>query len=139
MDEYKQCFGDSFMSGTFGGPCKTYMECVSGCNCDAACQQGCTLDATCQDCMTNTLTACATSKCSTELQQCSGTGGGGTGGGGTGGTGSGSATCADLSACCSSLSGTDQSTCQQQYDAVKAGGDAACSAILQSYTAGGKC
>ena len=82
MAEYKQCLGDNFMSGTFGGPCKTYMECVVGCNCDATCQQGCTMDASCQSCMTGPLAQCVTSNCSTELQECAGTGGGGTGGGG---------------------------------------------------------
>lgn len=133
MAEYKQCLGDSFMSGTFGGPCKTYMECVSGCNCDATCQQGCTLDQACQDCFTGPLTSCLTSNCSAELQQCAGTGGSGTGGGGGG------ATCADLAACCASLSGADQTTCQQQYDAVKAGGDAACGAVIGAYTSSGKC
>lgn len=132
--EYKQCLGDNFMSADFSGsPCESYMTCVLGCDCDQSCLSNCyaNMPADCKNCMTGPLTSCVSSNCSAELQQCAGTGG--TGGSSSGGT------CADLAACCSSLSGSDQTQCQSTYDSVKAGGDAACGTLLQTYQASGKC
>jgi hypothetical protein len=136
MAEYKQCLGDDFMSGTFGGPCADYMNCVVPCNCDTDCTQACypKMQGACQDCMTGPLASCITSNCMDELQACQGGSTGGTGGGGTTGGG-----CDDLKACCDSLTGADQTQCQSTYDQIKAGGDAACGTLLQTYQASGKC
>ncbi len=133
--EYKDCLGASYKTGSFaGGKCETYMNCVVACNCDTTCTQKCQMDATCQTCMTTTLSGCVTSQCSAELQQCAGTGGAtGTGGASGGGT------CADLAACCASLSGNDKTNCETTYNQIRAGGDSVCNTLLQTYKSSGKC
>ncbi|MCK6535837.1 MAG: hypothetical protein L6Q84_22950 [Polyangiaceae bacterium] len=132
--EYQECLGAGYKSGSFsGGKCETYMNCVTACNCDTTCTSKCTMDSACQGCMTGTLASCTSSKCSAELQQCAGTGGAGSGGASGGGT------CADLEACCNKLSGSDQTNCTTTYNQIKAGGDAACNTLLQTYKSSGKC
>lgn len=132
--EYQECLGAGYKSGSFsGGKCETYMNCVTACNCDTTCTSKCTMDSTCQGCMTGTLASCTTSNCSAELQKCAGTGGAGSGGASGGGT------CADLEACCNKLSGSDQTNCTTTYNQIKAGGDAACNTLLQTYKSSGKC
>ena len=136
---YQECLGSGYKTGSYaGGKCETYMKCVTACNCDTTCTSKCTMDSTCQGCMTGTLASCTTSNCSAELQKCAGTGGAGSGGAGAGGA-SGGGTCADLQACCNKLSGSDKTTCDSAYNGVKAGGDAACNSVLQTYKSSGKC
>jgi hypothetical protein len=42
-------------------------------------------------------------------------------------------TCADFAACCAAKSGSEQTSCQQAYDAIKASGDATCNAAFAGY------
>ena len=43
--EYRQCFGDDYLAGTFGGPCQPLMECAVQCqDCDQPCLQACSED-----------------------------------------------------------------------------------------------
>lgn len=56
-------------------------------------------------------------------------------GGGDGGADAGQS-CSDLSTCCATLSGTDQTQCQQ---VVALGMDNYCAALLSAYQSGGSC
>lgn len=120
--EAKACYGDSYLSGSFGGSCGPYITCTQKCECnDTACFQACasSLDQNCQTCQT-TYGTCINQKC--PAPSCM-----------TGGSGK---TCADLEACCAKIpSGQDKSTCETVYNSVKSQGDATCDAIYQQYAA----
>lgn len=131
--EYKQCLGPDWESGTFGGDCKDLMECASQCtDCDQSCIDACTgkyLAGACQGCFTGPLASCAVGAitggtcqipCGPDL-------------GGTSGA------CADLEACCNSLSAAEQTSCLSTYAQLKVGGDIACSAALSGYKSSGQC
>jgi hypothetical protein len=127
-----------------------YMECAVGCDCDTDCSTDCYNNAgsECNNCLLNTIGGCVISNCLGELQDC-GNGGGGAGGAGNGGAGGGAnggsagaggtATCADLLACCNSLSGDEATACLTNYNSFLAGGDALCGPIVQLYQLGGDC
>lgn len=135
---YSMCYGAGYKTGSFSGPCGTYITCSNACDCtDTACRSKCTLDPTCTSCISMfsscsegcTIPACATSGGT------SGTSGGTSGAsGGTSGTsGTTGKTCADFAACCAAKTGTAQTQCNQAYDAIKANGDATCNAAYSSY------
>src|SRR5690606_28104495 len=98
------------------------------------CDNDCSPDQACLNCLTTTIGGCVSSKCSAELSECSG------------GTPAdidiealGSATCADLEACCNSLSDDQQASCTMQLESVRAGGDLGCSVGYATYKASGLC
>lgn len=113
--EFKECYGSGYQSGSFGGPCGSFISCTNACECDdTACRQKCTTDAACNTC-NQKLGQCITSKCKLPCQ---------------GET----KTCDDLAACCAKLTdATKKSTCQGSYDAVKANGDVGCNSVYQGY------
>lgn len=130
--QYKQCFGDGYASGSFGGACKDLMDCASKCmDCDQACIKACTdqdFVGACKDCVVGPIASCVVDSIT------SGTcklpcGPAATSGG----------ACDDLEACCNSMSGADQTSCLSTASQVKLGGDAACSAVLANYKNGGVC
>ncbi len=146
--DYALCFGSGWQSGNFsGGACAAYVQCEQGCGCTSSCGQSCytSIDSACTGCLSG-LGNCASAKCSTQLNQCTASGSssgsssgstssngssgssGSSGGTGapTGDGGSTGITCAQLSACCSTLSGSAQSGCNA---AVSSKYDAACAAI----------
>jgi len=69
----KTCFGASYASGTFGGSCKTLIDCTMACPCDTtgpACLANCyaaviTTDAVCTACVGSITTCQSTSNCGT--------------------------------------------------------------------------
>lgn len=133
QSEYEMCLGSGYRSGNFSGAvCETFIECSI--SADDQCENDCPLDQACQNCFVSTLGSCVSSKCSAELSECSG-------GANTNVDldGVGTATCADLEACCGSMSGSDASTCQMQLDAVSAGGDLGCSTVYSVYQISGMC
>lgn len=113
--EYKECYGSSYQSGTFEGPCGSYISCANACECDdTACRQKCTPDSACNTC-NQKLAQCITSKCKLPCQ---------------GET----KTCDDLAGCCAKIADAQKkSTCQASYDAVKANGDVGCNSVYQGY------
>ncbi|APR78363.1 Hypothetical protein A7982_03710 [Minicystis rosea] len=131
--EYKQCFGENYASGTFGGACKELMDCSSKCeSCDQTCLQACSnqhFTGACKECITGPIASCAVSAISSGTCKlpCVSVGGG------SGGA------CDDLETCCNSLDADDKTTCLSQYTQVKLGGDFACSAALGTYKSGGLC
>jgi len=126
--QYKQCFGDNFKSGTFGGACGTWITCTQKCGCgDTACAQACGLpDQACQDCEKGFAT-CAQSCAPAVACQTASSSGSTTSSGGTG------KTCADLSKCCPNISDANyKSACTQT---VSSANDQACGAAYSTYQA----
>ena len=67
---------------------------------------------------------------------------GGNSGGATGGAGGGTSngTCADLAQCCAATTDPNKkSTCQTEYDLLKAAGDSTCGYAVNTLRAGGYC
>ena len=136
---FTQCYGAGWKTGSYSGPCATYITCVSGCACgDTGCITNCPRPTTeCSTCLESasscsspcTLPACATAGSS------SGTSGSTSGTSGASGTTG--KTCAQLAACCASQSGSAQMACQGAYDAIKNNGDATCNAAYSPYCPGG--
>ncbi len=140
--EASGCYGSGWASGTYsGGACSTFISCTMQCQCnDATCAQGCisSLNAACQSCSSN-LSNCQTTSCGNECGSTSisgaGTGAAGTGGAGTGtagiggaaGTGAAAHTCAQLSACCGTLTGKAMMACTQAAQAMM---DSLCSQVF---------
>lgn len=139
--QYKTCFGANYASGTYAGPCGSYLTCMMSCPCDATattCETGCTTQvASNTECMTCLLTlascvqgtgctepvcqttATATST-ATSTQTSTGTG------------------CAALQACCASMPSALASACQSAL--TSAGGvDTTCSSVLTSFQSAGYC
>lgn len=130
--EYKQCFGESYESGTFGGACKGLMECSRECeSCDQACLQACSnqhFEGACKECITGPIASCAVSAISSGTCKlpCVSTGGSG-------------GACEELEACCNSFDADEKMSCLTQYAQVKIGGDFGCSAALNTFKSGGLC
>ena len=129
--QYKQCFGDGYASGSFGGACADLMSCSAACqSCDQACLQACSdkdLTGACKDCIVGPIANCAIGAITggtCKLPCVESTSGG---------------ACDDLQACCDSLSGAAQTECQTTHDQVSLGGDTACGAALTGYKASGQC
>lgn len=124
---FTQCYGAGYKSGTFGGPCGTYITCTQACGCDDdACRAKCTLDDACKNCVIPAVSTCA-SKC--EAPACASGGSSGSSGSSGGATKS----CADLKTCCDGLADEDKKTeCNQVYDGVK-GSEPSCNAVYASY------
>ena len=150
---YQMCLGSGYKSGSFSGPCGSWIGCYAKCNCDKACQQQCGLPpAECQTCLFEKVTPCATSSgCMAPVCTGGGTGGSGgstgTGGGGggstgTGGSGGGGSACTDLMKCCASATNAQIKTaCDAQYNTLKAQGgtDTVCTMLAMQYKAAGYC
>jgi hypothetical protein len=130
--EYQAALGSGYKTGSYSGACGTYLTCVNACACgDTACQQKCGLpDSACQTALGNAST-CSQTKCPQPACFKSGTDAGTSGTSGS--SGSVAHTCADFASCCAAKSGSDQTTCQQVYDAIKGSGDASCNAAFSSY------
>lgn len=118
--EYEECYGAGYQSGTFGGPCASFISCANACACDdTACRQKCTPDSTCNTC-NQKLAQCITSKCALPCQ---------------GET----KTCDDLAACCAKIADeSKKASCESTYDAVKSQGDVSCNSVYQGYADDGK-
>jgi hypothetical protein len=123
---FKECYGDGYASGSYGGACGTYMGCIAKCGCDdLSCFQACgQADANCSSCIQNKIAPCT--------QQC-------TAPACYGGSQNQDGTCEDLLACCNSMAdASDKETCLQQYNAVKSS-DATCGALYQMAKSNGLC
>jgi hypothetical protein len=128
----KECFGDDYKNGNFGGPCSTWIGCYNKCACgDTACQTACGLpDSACTSC-TLKLASCGQS-CTKPacLSSSGGTSSGGTSSGGTS-SGGASGTCAELTACCAKMTGSQQTTCNNAVTEAN-GNDALCGPLYNS-------
>jgi hypothetical protein len=83
------------------GDCGSYIECADACKCDQTCVGKCTQTSACQAAVQASAT-CVQSSCFNAILSCLGAGSGG-----TGGTAGSAKTCADLSACCATLTDAD--------------------------------
>lgn len=124
---WKKCYGDGFMSGSFSGPCGTYMECVQKCDCaDTNCVIACKPDEACQTCATE-IVGCGDSCTEPECAKT------------TPDAGSKNATCADLTACCDSMAAGEQKDgCQSAKDEAN-NDDSKCATYYNAFKAGGLC
>lgn len=137
--EYASCFGPGYASGQFSGPCSSYLSCTSQCSCgDQGCYSACTVSTECSTCM-RSFARCSSGclgklTCALEGDD-----------GGVPIADAGtlplpdagfdlSKTCADLRACCDSLSDLDaKGECSSAHGAASTVGDVACSALVTVY------
>jgi len=125
---YKKCYGDGYKSGSFSGPCGTFITCLQKCDCtDTQCILACKPDEACSTC-SEEMQTCAGSCTEPECSKI---------GNDAGDTAN--ATCADLQACCDSVADPDQKEgCQQAKDAAN-DDDAACSSYYSAFKTAGLC
>lgn len=125
QDKYVECYGPGYKQGNFTGVCGDYMECTSKCECeDTACYEACQPSTECNTCMQG-FSTCALS-CFNELSCAFG----------DGGIPGGGKTCADLEACCASLTDADaKMECETtlMFASSSPVGDLACGSILPQY------
>ncbi len=135
--EYRECLGEDYESGDFsGGACEEFISCAT--EADDPCENSCTPDQECTNCFIS-LGQCVSMACAEELEECSGASSPSGSPSGEIPAEFGDATCEDLEACCDSLSGTDQSDCNDQFMQVQAAGDLGCAAALSIYQAAQLC
>jgi hypothetical protein len=132
--QYKDCFGNDYMSGVFGGKCGDYLTCLMACPCDAtasSCESNCTnlvlTNAACQTCLLTMGLCTQGAGCQ---QPCQGTGI-------DAGPAAG-ANCTALAACCSSLDASLAPTCQTAL-AAAGGVETTCSTILGGFKSANLC
>lgn len=126
---YQACFGATYRTGSFSGPCGTYYNCLGRCGCnDSACRVACGVaPTTCQVCIANKIATCANSS-ACQRPSCSGP------------APPGGNTCADLLRCCQSI--TDKFTrdlCVLEYNEARKHGDYICGPFVQGYRQTGMC
>lgn len=126
---YKKCYGDGYKSGTFSGPCGTWMACVQKCDCnDTSCILACKPDEACQACSTEISTcgdSCTEPECSKQ--------------GVPDGGNNANATCADLQACCDSMAAGEQKDgCQSALDDAN-DDDTKCAPYYNAFKTAGFC
>jgi hypothetical protein len=141
---FTACYGSGYKSGTFSGPCSTYITCLSKCGCsDSACRTACGQpSAECISCETMIGTCVLSAGCM--YPTCTGAAGadgaaGAGGAGGAGGTGGGGSGCAGLTACCNAMTmAAQKAQCLQAVSGLMSN-DQACSSLLAVYRAGQQC
>ncbi|MBM4398080.1 MAG: hypothetical protein FJ087_20635 [Deltaproteobacteria bacterium] len=129
--QYKNCLGPDYLSGTFAGKCKEFMDCVVACKCDdTACQQACamkmTANAECGTCM-QTLGTCTQGAGCTQPTCTTPSGGSGGGNGGS---------CDGLKACCNSMPAQAKDACLLAAGMMD---DSGCTMTLEQYEKAGVC
>jgi hypothetical protein len=125
--QYSQCYGSGWQSGSYSGPCGTYLTCVSACGCtDTACYGKCTATTECSTCLQgvgNCSAGCTLPACYTA----------GSSGGTSGSSGSAAHTCADLTTCCGKIAdATMKSSCESAVSGA-AGNDATCNSFYPAF------
>ncbi len=127
---YKQCYGDDYKNGNFGGPCASWIACVQKCDCkDTPCILACKAEEACKTCVEQAATcgdACTEPECSKQ---------------GTpkpdGGGNNPNATCANLQTCCDSMpAGEQKDGCN---DVAQSGDDASCGPVYNGLKSAGLC
>jgi hypothetical protein len=139
--QYRLCLGVSYRTGVYAGPCGPWAHCLSACGCgNAGCRAACPAQtAECASCFSSAsscLVDCNIPMCAVATAPDAGThpDAAGARDAATG------ANCAGLAACCNAIADpTQQSDCQDTYDAVAASGDRACGQILDEFEAIGYC
>ena len=81
------------------GPCGSYVQCADACKCDQTCVGQCPQTSECKAALQASAT-CLQTNCLNAILSCVGAG--------TGGTGGSAKTCADLSACCATLTDAEK-------------------------------
>jgi len=132
--ELSACFGPGNASGDFtGGVCAAYATCATSAT--DPCHNDCSADAGCQACLSELVGCVQGSSC--QVPVCPDSDGGTPPDAGM----SISGTCADLQACCASL--TDQTakdSCNQTLAAARErAGDSDCAVVYSSYKSAGIC
>lgn len=143
--QFVTCYGTGYKSGSFSGPCGSYMQCQSACACtDTACRNACTIPATCTSCLTTIGTCTVSAACTVPACLGGGFDGGipGLDGGIPGLDGgfpfdgnfpfdAGNYTCADLTTCCNAIADAQQKQACQLI--VSLNNTQACSAAVGTY------
>jgi hypothetical protein len=127
--EYAKCFGPTYASGAFGGPCGAYYGCLARCACDDdACRSKCGVaSAECQLCIGRGITPCAAGSGCKE-PSC------------TTGPVKPRATCDDLSKCCAAITdATYRPLCATELAQSKLYGDAICGSFVKGFRQLGQC
>ena len=156
---YNTCYGPNARMGTFDGPCRAFIQCISNCGCgNVQCNLGCVPMYTneCMACQATIQTCQDTSNCVVPACAVRPDGGitipdGGFGGlfdggftipdGGFGGLfDGGGGTCANLMSCCAAITDPPTRTqCMQEYAVSQPYGDAVCGVLYQGHKAAGDC
>lgn len=112
--EMKQCFGSGYRSGSYGGPCGSWLTCSAKCACnDNACEQKCQPENACMDCIAGTSKCTESAKCTRPA--CMTGGGSKSDAGSTQDASAYEAACADLMTCCDALTdAAAQDVCYKQ-------------------------
>jgi hypothetical protein len=104
------------------GVCGSYIQCADACKCDQACVGQCPQTSDCKAAL-QAYTTCVQSSCLNEIFTCIGVG--------TGGSGGSAKTCADLSACCATLTDPNEKMECTQAAGIKV--DALCGFAYSSF------
>jgi hypothetical protein len=165
-DEYKDCLGDDYKDGKFGGECGEYQECITACDCgDTDCISDCGAPSSdCTSCLIKAsqcvATECDVPSCFDDEDQGDGDEGDGDEGDGDEGDGDegdgdegdgdegdgdgdtipgGEYDCDDLKNCCDGLTGSKKTSCETAYDAASGQGDLACGVVYSGFQEQGTC
>ena len=127
---YKQCYGDDYKNGNFGGACGTWMACTQKCDCkDTACILACPLDDACKTCSEQIAScgeSCTEPECSKQGTPKPDAGGNNP-----------NATCADLQTCCDGMpAGEQKDGCNE---VAQGGDDASCGPVYNGLKTAGLC
>jgi hypothetical protein len=136
---YQACLGPGYRSASYGGPCASWATCVAKCRCnDTVCREACGYpDWDCQSCVIDQVAPCVNgSGCVQPV--CSGADAG-IDAGRDAGPDVRTAGCAELAACCASVTVTiSRLNCQNAYNGV-VGNELACGRLLDVYRSAGLC
>jgi hypothetical protein len=129
--QYQGCLGAGYKSGDLsGGRCEEFMNCTLA-SADPCSATDCVPSDDCTACLSEIANCAFGAAC--ELPECAGGGAATPGASPTSGGG-----CAALMTCCASLTGTDQTDCNDTMNSL-GGLDQACDAALSIYQASGTC
>jgi hypothetical protein len=131
--QMKACFGDNFQSGTFAGPCGTWIGCYGKCACgDTACRGACGLPSgECTTCLQTVTTCTNSSGCTAPVCSPSGADAGSPPAGGT---------CADLQTCCNAITNAQvKAGCNANATSGASAGGQYCGSVLMGLRAAKQC
>jgi hypothetical protein len=140
--QYQICLGASYRSGSYGGPCGPWAQCLTACGCgNPGCRANCPAQtAACASCYANissclvtcTIPACAITPADAGAPMDAGSSGAVDGSAG--------AACAGLMACCQAMGdAASVADCLDTYATIAGIGDNACQQVHDEYRSLGFC
>jgi hypothetical protein len=141
-NQYQVCFGAGYRSGTYGGSCGPWAQCLVACGCgNPGCRASCPPQtADCASCYANAsacLVSCTIPACAVTSADAGAPGDAGTGMAADGSTG---VACAGLMACCQAMGDPGSvSDCLDTTATIAGIGENACQQVLDEYRSLGFC